>query len=579
MKTTLLIVFLFAFIKVYAQPGTLDKSFGDTGVALNKTLEGIANVIGLQSDGKIIAAGGGTVNGSGIFLLVRYNTDGSIDSSFGNDGVTGTTELSEVFGMTVQKDDAIIALGHTSKDIKLAKYKKDGGLDETFGANGTVITDVEDNDVPVEVLIQPDGKILVGGYSINNSNEPRDGFLIRYMPDGSLDKNFGDKGIKILDSISSPMGMVSLNSIALQNDEKIVVATNNFKPYVYRFNSDGSIDRGFGNKGEAYFQGRFVANSIALQTDGKIVGGGYAGSNMGAACLNADGKIDSSFGNNGIVQVLFGKDYSEATKLLVQSDNKIILSGFVHDEFFSYARFALTRLKNDGSNDSTFAENGQTETNINGFATAHDANLQKDGKIILVGDDVSNIVLARYNNDFNKKQILITKIKKWIQHHNGIEWDNTPGTQSYAVQRSIDGQHWTTVYHSQVTAYSAHYSDPTHSSTGTTYYRLQTTGTSNAVATSNVIAISNNELNVSLSPNPAKNTLSIAGLAINEKIKITVVDFSGNTAISQQLSPVPPNAGADSQLYNLDVSSLHAGNYVLKVETGTNSVAKQFVKE
>ncbi len=154
-----------------------------------------------------------------------------------------------------------------------------------------------------------------------------------------------------------------------------------------------------------------------------------------------------------------------------------------------------------------------------------------------------------------------------------------PGVQSYAVQRSMDGIHWTTVYRSQVTAYSAHYSDPTPSSAGRNYYRLQTTGTSNAVANSNIISISNDDLNISLSPNPAKSTLSIAGLPKNEKVKVTVVDFSGNTAMSHELSPVPPNAGAMSASYNLNIASLHAGNYMLKIETNGEVVTRQFVKE
>ena len=187
------------------------------------------------------------------------------------------------------------------------------------------------------------------------------------------------------------------------------------------------------------------------------------------------------------------------------------------------------------------------------------------------------IILARYNNDeINKKQIIITKIKRWIQHHNGIEWDNMPGIQSYAVQKSMDGIHWTTVYRSQVTANTAHYSDPTPSSTNTTYYRLQTTSTSNAFANSNVIAI-RNDYDIKISPNPAQNILHVEGLSANAKL--TVVDFNGNVIVSRELSPVPSNTGVVSNGYDLNVSSLHAGNYLLKIETNGEVVTRQFVKQ
>ncbi len=201
---------------------------------------------------------------------------------------------------------------------------------------------------------------------------------------------------------------------------------------------------------------------------------------------------------------------------------------------------------------------------------------QSSGKIVAIGTSANtddyNISLSRYDDNLSQKQIIITKIRRWLQHRNGIEWNNMPGIQSYAVQKSMDGTHWTTVYRSQVTTNVAHYSDPTPSSTNTNYYRLQTTSTGNAVANSNVIAITNDELNISLSPNPAKSTLSIAGLPKNEKVKVTVVDFSGNVVVSRELPIV-------SSVYDLNISSLHTGNYVLKVETNGEVVAKQFVKE
>jgi len=212
----------------------------------------------------------------------------------------------------------------------------------------------------------------------------------------------------------------------------------------------------------------------------------------------------------------------------------------------------------------------------------------QQNKIILAGNNSINgenpqinYALARYNNDESRKQILIAKIRRWLQHHNGIVWDNMPGAKSYAVQRSADGIRWTTIHTQQVTANSQSsiinsqqptvnsYNDPS-PSFGPNYYRLQTTRVSGAVANSNVIAVTSDALNVSLAPNPAKNTLSIAGLPANEKVKLTVVDFSGNVKLL---------AVANAASYNLNIASLHAGNYVMKMDINGEVISKQFVKE
>ena len=102
-----------------------------------------------------------------------------------------------------------------------------------------------------------------------------------------------------------------------------------------------------------------------------------------------------------------------------------------------------------------------------------------------------------------------------MQHHNGIEWDNTGNVNSYAVQRSADGVNWQTVYRSPLTVHT--YNDPAPLN-GTNYYRLQTTSTSNAVTNSNVIAISNDD-NIKVSPNPATKHIAYRRLIIITKNK------------------------------------------------------------
>jgi hypothetical protein len=207
--------------------------------------------------------------------------------------------------------------------------------------------------------------------------------------------------------------------------------------------------------------------------------------------------------------------------------------------------------------------------------------LQPDGKIVAAGGSsdgiTSYISLARYNNDQpNKKQIFITKLRRWLQHRNGFMWDNANGIKNYAVQRSGDGMNWATVNSQQstvnrstLTANNNYYNDPSPLN-GTNYYRLQTTSVDGAVNYSNVIAVTADEDATKISPNPAKNNLQITGLSSSNKTKITVVDFSGNIKLQ---------AVANNTSYKLNIASLTTGNYLLKIEAGNNIVTKKFVKE
>ncbi len=579
MKINLFFAFILLPFILKAQPGTLDKSFADSGILLDLNHPGTINKIGVQSDGKIIAAGEGSSDLPSGFLFARYNTDGTLDSSFGKNGVAGTfDEIDQVLALSILPDDALLAMAHPSYKVGLAKYKKNGEIDSSFGNNGVVITSVSQNaNSASDMVVQPDGKIVVCGYIINDPNEARQLFLVRYLPDGSLDNSFGEGGIEIVGEPNGDKSFYSANAVALQPNGQIVVAAYLTKGAVYRFNPDGTQDINFGINGLAYFQTKdvgiknFIPYDIAVQTDGKIIGGGNGGSYMSASRLNTDGSIDSSFGNNGLQHVLFSGQTSDCRSMVLQNDGKIILAGR------ALGTMAMTRLNANGTIDSGFGENGQVIlTGVESSGASNSVALQKDNKIILGGYTYMGVpvtgylLLARYNNDLTKKQIIIAKIRRWIQHHNGIMWDNIPGIKNYSIQRSGDGAHWSTVYKTkansqQLTANG--YNDPS-PLPGTNYYRLQTTSIDGAVSYSNVIAITNNDA-IKISPNPAKNILHIEGLS--SKAKITVISFNGFTAISQQLM-------ANSS-YNLNITSLQPGNYLLKIVMNGDVVTKKFLKE
>ncbi len=529
MKLTFTLIALCSYCLLNAQKaGTLDSSFGVDGKVITPA-NGLLNKIALQSDGKIIGAGAGNFDSQPPFLIIRYNHNGSIDSSFGNSGISGIgVQLSDVLSLAILPDDAIIALGRVSAYVNITKFKKDGTVDSSFGNDGTVITIAGAFDMPTDVVIQTDNKIVVGGYIINEPNENRQLLLIRYMPDGSLDNSFGNNGIVILGAVSGGElpAFYSLNALALQPNGQILASVYLTKGAVYRFNTDGSQDKTFGNNGTAYFQTKdnsvvnFQAYGLVVQPDGRIIGGGSstkAGGNplhyMAAARLNSNGTIDSTFGNSGLQHVLFGNNPSEGTGILLQKDGKLIVTGRTHPENESSSNLALIRFSPFGILDSSFGNNGQAITEVGNIAVGNSSLLQKNGQILLGGysDTLgSSFVVARYNNDDKtKRQIIIQKIKHYIATHNDAQ-----------------------------------------------------------ATTLN---------NVSIYPNPAQNILHVEGLAANAKL--TVVDFNGNVIVSRELSPVPSNTGVVSNGYDLNVSSLHAGNYLLKIETNGEVVTRQFVKE
>jgi uncharacterized delta-60 repeat protein len=357
-----------------------------------------------------------------------------------------------------------------------------------------------------------------------------------------------------------------------------------------KYTADGKPDTGFGNNGLVFTNvgpDADYAYAVAIQNDGRIVVGGVANyfaldsAAMAVVRYNSDGSLDQSFNNTGFLSIFFGTDNAVAKALVIQPDGNYILGGSKSPDYTSppnYAAtdFALVSVTKDGKIDSSFGTYGIVTTDFSdGQDGCYALALQADGKILAAGGSVdpnlqiSYIALARYNNGLSKKQILFAKIRRWWQHHNGIMWDNVPGIKNYAIQRSGDGAHWSTVYsapinHSPLSG-NNYYNDATPLNGGN-YYRLQTTSVTGAVNYSNVVAINNTAIKIS--PNPAKNVLHIEGLP--STAKITVVDFMGNVKLKTT---------ASNNSYNLNISTLKPGNYLLKMDMNGEVVVRKFLKE
>src|SRR5688572_14579550 len=184
-------------------PGTLDATFGATTGKLTTPLgagDDKATSVALQPDGKIVVGGYSHNGGNKDFAVARYAADGTLDASFDGDGKVTTAIGSadeEILGLALQSDGKIVAVGYrtagSDNDWALVRYNTDGSLDTTFDGDGGVVTSVLDLNLVCAVAIQSDGRIVVGGYAATGGHNVFS--VARYNTDGSLDTSFDGDGI------------------------------------------------------------------------------------------------------------------------------------------------------------------------------------------------------------------------------------------------------------------------------------------------------------------------------------------------------------------------------------------------
>lgn len=397
--------------RVHAAADDLDLSFGSNGKVTTdfSGRNDSADAVAIQSDGKIVVAGNAFIEGdvSIEFALARYNTDGSLDPTFGSAGRVSTAigNVAMIFDMVIQPDGRIVVTGLVANHaFGLARYNTDGSLDTSFGLGGQVITEfLGGPDLAQGVALQSDGKIVVAGSVFDPHGVSGELFgVARYNGDGSLDPTFGSGG-KVTTAIDA---FAEANDVVVQPNGKIVAAgiclTTSAGPAfaVVRYSTDGSLDPSFGSGGVALnhpssmFSARGI-RSIALQPDGRIVAAAFGE----IARYNANGSLDSSFGSMGEVI----DDFSFDKTLVLQPDGKIVVSGTGASEGTG-EDFALQRYNSDGSLDLTFGSGGKVSTDFGDiFDVPNALAIQNDGKIVQVGSSFQlgtqmDFALARYDS-------------------------------------------------------------------------------------------------------------------------------------------------------------------------------------
>jgi uncharacterized delta-60 repeat protein len=399
--------------------GALDTSFGGTGMVTSTIgTRSQSNAVAVQADSKVVVVGFSSGKSAGPFTVARYNTNGSLDSTFGSGGIavvpiSNLGSPSQATAVTIQPSDGKILVAGTGaisvmknggydSEFVLARLNPNGTLDKTFGGGkGYVMTNVAPEvwmgeSYPSSIFIQPGGQIVVGGAlnEVELNNNPIDALaLVRYNANGSLDTTFGAGG-EVIDNNILP-SYVSSGTIAMDSFGRIEAvgqSTAGTNPFVaVRYLANGALDPAFGTRGYSGALPLTWASAVALQSTGKLVVGGISGSQDELIRLNTDGSLDLTFGTNGV--------YSESRlsgigSIVIQpADDKIVVvaDGLINGKVDS--NFWVTRVLADGSAyDPTFGTNGLSEANSNSGPSS--VALDPSGRILVTG--AANFATARF---------------------------------------------------------------------------------------------------------------------------------------------------------------------------------------
>ncbi len=445
----------------YTPEGILDSSFNGDGIftfsSKAKTVDA-ATALALQRNGRIVVAGQTGRGNAGDLLVLRYKTDGTLDRSFSSDGIAvysgaaGGEDMGRA--VAIQDDGKAVVVGQTSNgansDLLVLRYTTDGTLDTLFSGDGVVVYNgtADSEDMGRAVAIQDDGKIVVVGQTSNGTNNNL--LVLRYTSSGSLDTTFGTGGVVSFGGSGNESG----RSVVIQPNGMIVVAGvrsngTDTDLLVLRYTESGSLDTTFGTGGEVtYDSGNAdVAKAVALQPDGKIVVAGSSSNGSKNTVLltrfSSGGTLDTSFSGDGIVRFNSGAAGDDSgNAVAVQSDNKIVVAGAANG-----SDVLLLRYREDGTPDASFSGNGVVR--FDGSADTSDAGnalaLQPDGKIVVAGSSDNDLLVLRYIGQ--KVSVLSPQGGEVFEAGSPIPFDITwsapPKAVFFTLELSVDnGQTW-----------------------------------------------------------------------------------------------------------------------------------------
>jgi len=401
------------------QPGTIDTTFNGTGQVVTHITgaANLANAAALQPDGKIVLGGICQTGGFTNLCAVRYNIDGSLDTSFGGTGkiVSIVAASDNVTSVAVQRDGKLLFAGSCQRSVGIGfcarRFNADGSPDTAYGdgVTGTALTMMgSSSSTAGAIVLQPDNKLVLAGSCFGGPNQ--DFCALRLNTDGSPDASFGTGGKAITAISTQGLGTDSVRAVALQPDGKVVLAgqcsggqTQSLNDLcALRYNANGALDLTFNGTGwlkvhlgNATFASGAVG--VVVQPDGKLVlfGSCDQPTSFCTLRLNANGTPDLGFSGTGTVIIRPIDANVSAKALAAQPDNKLLLAGKCPTPFITCPQgicstfdMCVLRVHTDGTRDNTFNGNGLVSTTI-GVGAGADVNailLQPDGKIVLAGN-------------------------------------------------------------------------------------------------------------------------------------------------------------------------------------------------
>ena len=357
----------------------------------------------VQSDGKIIVVGS-SYFANNDFSIVRYNANGTLDVSFGGgDGIAtldvGGNELAR--DVAVQSDGKIVVLGSTDigadDDLVVARFNSDGTLDTSFDSDGYAITNVNGIDSAASLAIQSDGKIVVVGTNEAGGNNFS---VVRYTTAGALDSSFDTDGMATIDFGGSSDDTAA--AVSIQSDGKIVVGgTSNNQFALTRLTTSGALDTSFDTDGlltTDFGVGDEQISGMVLQSDGRIIAVGTANLDFALARYNTNGSLDTSFDTDGLQTSDMGAT-ERGYDVTLTATEQIVIAGIT--DSLGSNDVMVQRYHSNGSLDTGFNAVGTAITVVGGTNEfGYSVHVLSDGSVVVGGNVQSTgFLVNKYNED------------------------------------------------------------------------------------------------------------------------------------------------------------------------------------
>ena len=356
----------------------------------------------LQPDGKIVV----TASSFGDFVLLRFLADGNLDNAFGVNGKV-TTDFGggdSLRSAVLQPDNKIVAVGSSSGgNYLIARYNTNGSLDTTFDGDGKISSNFGGTSWAARIALQSDNKLLVVGNAMIGTSYGAQLTLARYESTGVLDPIFANNGKALSDLGGGSTSSAGGTSVAqLPSGQILVGSMVQSEFFLTRYSANGSIDSSFVGDRETISSSNTPG---LLQPDGKYVAvWDYSASydaNFVVGRYDTNGHFDKSFGVDGKATINFGgsRSVDNSRCIALQSDGKVLVAGYSYDSSLNRYDFAIARLNSDGNLDSGFGAGGKVLTDFGGEDICSSIAQQSDGKIVVAGTASNRLILARYNTD------------------------------------------------------------------------------------------------------------------------------------------------------------------------------------